>query len=112
VTKFLVLYHSPVSSAEQMASMTPEQAKEGMDLWMSWAGRTGEGLVEFGMPLGDAMTVTPDGASPSKGHVTGYSIIQAESLDEAVNLVKDHPHFHAPKGSAVEVIEFAPMPGM
>jgi hypothetical protein len=39
VARFLVLYHSSTSAREQMANATPEQAKAGMDAWMSWAGR-------------------------------------------------------------------------
>jgi hypothetical protein len=35
--KFLVLYRSNVSAAEQMSSGTPEQMKAGMDAWMAWA---------------------------------------------------------------------------
>ena len=41
--KFLVLYQSTVPASEQMKNATPEQAKAGMDAWMSWAGRAGRG---------------------------------------------------------------------
>ena len=44
--------------------------------------------------------------------VAGYSIVQAESLDAATELLKDHPHFKAPGGPSVEVLEFLPMPEM
>src|SRR5262249_48508413 len=35
MTKFLVLYRSSVSAAEQMAAGTPEQAQAGMAAWMA-----------------------------------------------------------------------------
>jgi hypothetical protein len=42
---------------------------------------------------------------------TGYSILQAESKDALMALLKNHPHFMAP-GASIEVFEFLPMPGM
>ena len=48
--KFLVLYQSTVPASEQMKNATPEQAKAGMDAWMSWAGRAGSGIVDMGSP--------------------------------------------------------------
>ena len=53
MNKYLVLYNSPASAAEQMANATPEQAKAGMDAWMAWAQKSGEAVVDLGMPLGD-----------------------------------------------------------
>src|SRR5689334_19741323 len=34
--KFLVLYKSSASAAEQMAAGSPDQAQEAMGLWMAW----------------------------------------------------------------------------
>ena len=52
--KFLVLYQSTVPASEQMKNATPEQAKAGMDAWMSWAGRAGSGIVDMGSPVATA----------------------------------------------------------
>ena len=52
--KFLVLYQSTVPTSEQMKNATPEQAKAGMDAWMSWAGRAGSGIVDMGSPVATA----------------------------------------------------------
>jgi hypothetical protein len=51
VTKFLVLYRSPVSAREQMASATPEQAQAGMEAWQAWGEKAGAAIVDFGAPL-------------------------------------------------------------
>ena len=109
--KFLVLYNSPMSAAEQMAKATPEQMKAGMDAWMAWARRTGEGLVDFGVPLGSSKTVSSGSVGNGSSQATGYSILQADSLDGAAKMLEDHPHLHTP-GATIEVIEFLPMPGM
>lgn len=49
--KFMILYRSPVTAAEQMASGSPEQAQAGMDAWMAWAGKAGAAIVDLGAPL-------------------------------------------------------------
>ena len=54
--KFLVLYQSTVPASEQMRHATPEQAKAGMDVWMSWAGQAGSGIVDMGSPVAPAAT--------------------------------------------------------
>jgi hypothetical protein len=110
--KFLVIYYSTLSAADQMANATPEQAKAGMDAWMAWAGRTGPALVEMGAPLGAGQRIAPGSVTASDSKVSGYSILQAESADAVVKLLEGHPHLHTPGGSWIEALEFIPMPGM
>jgi hypothetical protein len=111
VKKFLVLYLSQMSATEQMKNATPEQAKAGMDAWMSWAGRAQSGIVDMGSPLTHATSV-PGGNSGSRGpYVGGFSILQGSSADDVRTLLDDHPHLMMP-GNTIEVHEFLPMPGM
>jgi hypothetical protein len=110
--KFLVLYHSSASAREQMANVTPEQMKAGMDMWMAWAAKHKSSLVDLGQPVGPGKHVPKPGAvENAKETVCGYSILQAGSLDEAVKTVHEHPHFHAPTAS-ITVLEMMPVPGM
>jgi len=109
--KFLVLYQSTVPASEQMKSVTPEQAKAGMDAWMSWAGRAGTGIVDMGSPLATAAKLTGSQVGAGNSQVGGFSILQAQSKDAVLELLKNHPHFAAPAAS-IEVFEFLPMPGM
>ena len=76
--KFLVVYHGSISATEQMKDATPEDMKKGMEAWMAWAGRCGEGLVDIGSPLGSGLRVTDSGSSPSETSVVGCSILQAD----------------------------------
>ncbi|HYX76786.1 MAG TPA: hypothetical protein VE757_06385 [Gaiellaceae bacterium] len=99
MSKFLVLYRSPVSARDQMANATPEQAQAGMQAWQSWAERAGSAIVDLGAPLdGD------DG-------VTGFSILQADSRASVDELLADHPHRHTP-GAEIDVLEFMAIPGI
>jgi hypothetical protein len=109
--RFLVLYNSSVPAAQQMASATPEQMKAGMDLWKMWAQQAQRAIVDLGMPLGHANEVVGASVRQSDSKVAGYSILQAESDNAVLDLLKNHPHHHAP-GASIEVLEMMPMPGM
>ena len=110
--KFLVLYRANVPASEMMANGTPEQMQAGMEAWAAWMGRVSESLADIGAPLGDSGRVEQGGSTPTGSHVTGFSVLQADSLDAARGLVENHPHLQTPGGAAVEVIEFLPLPGM
>ena len=105
--KYLVLYRSPTSAREMMASSTPEQMQAGMEAWGKWAGQVGSAIVDLGAPLGDGENV---GGRAADGNVTGFSILQAESQDEVKKVLQDHPHFQTPGGASIEVFEFLHLP--
>jgi hypothetical protein len=107
MNKFLILYRSSASAAEQMAGATPEQMKAGMDAWMSWAARAGAAIVDLGSPVAPPS----DAGDADETGIGGFSILQAESVDEIHELLEDHPHLNAPDAS-IEVREFLTMPGM
>ena len=65
-----------------------------------------------GTPLAGGMHVTKGGAtSPSTLDVTGYSLIEADSMDAALAFTNNHPHLNFP-GAAIEVHELQGVPGM
>jgi len=109
--KFVVLYHSTTSVQDQMAAATPEQMKAGMDAWMAWAKKAGSAVVDLGMPLMSAKQIASGSVKDGSGTVNGFSILQGDSMDAIVGLLKEHPHLHMP-GSSIEVFEGRSMPGM
>ena len=110
--KFLVLYKAPTTAFDQMKNATPEQQKAGMDAWMTWGNAAKAAIVDMGAPLGKSTLVKKSGdASDSRNDLGGYSVLQAESKEALVALLKDRPHFMMPDGT-IEVIEFLPLPGM
>lgn len=110
--RFLVLYESSVSAAEQMANATPEQAQAGMAAWMAWAGRAAQGIVDMGAPLIEPALFTGEQSrTAAQSPVAGYSILQADSIDALARLLEGHPHFQAP-GGAIRAFEVAQLPGM
>jgi hypothetical protein len=111
MAKFMVLYRSPVSAEEQMASSTPEQAQAGMEAWNAWGAKAGDALVDFGSPVSHA-GVVPAGGSPSgEDHIGGFSVLEADSVDSLRSLLDDHPHLML-EGATIEILEYLPTPGM
>ncbi len=109
--KFVVLYVSPISAAEQMKNATPEQAKAGMDAWFAWSQRAGSAIIDLGSPLSGGSTLSKGTASPGATKIGGYSLIQADSLAAVTELLADHPHLSQP-GFTIEVLETLALPGM
>ena len=98
MAKFLYLYTGGSPPASQ------EEGKKVMEAWMAYFGRMGPKIVDGGAPLGGRQSVA---GAPSSG-ASGYSIIQADSLAEAVSLTDGHPHLMS--GGAIEVLETVPIP--
>ena len=80
-----------------------------MDMWMKWNDKAGKAVVDLGAPLGMGRTVTNSGNSKAPQGVSGYTIMEAESMDKVVSLLKDHPHFMTPGMSTIEVYEAMPV---
>ena len=63
------------------------------DAWGVWLAGIGDALVD-GNPFSDAKSLSPDGAvsdGPVGPMATGYSLIQAGSMDEAVEMARGCP---------------------
>jgi len=109
--KFIVIYHAPMTWQETDNS-DPEEMKKGMELWMKWAKSCGDKLVDFGQPLTSGLKLNAKGESvASSKEVCGYSILQAENMDEAKSLMKDHPHLNWTTECEIEIHESMPTPG-
>ena len=108
--KFLAIYYAPASALAAMANITPEEAAKGMEPWMQWNAKCGDHIVDLGAPLmgGQHLGTTGDW-SGSEREVSGYSMLQGNSIDEVKALFEGHPHLSWAPGCAVEVYECAPM---
>ena len=102
MAKFVYLY-----SGGAMAD-TPEEQEKAMQEWGAWFGTLGASVSDMGNPFGPSATVGADGASDhGTSHVGGYSIITADSLDDAKAKVTGCPVLSG--GGSVEVYEAIPM---
>lgn len=110
--RYIVLYHAPLSVAERFAQASPEEAMKGMQLWVDWASKLGPALIDPGKPLGQAIKVTSAGSTTIDSTIIGMSILQADTMDEALAMVKDHHHLHWASGCEISLLEEMPIPEM
>ena len=97
MAKFLLNYHGG------KISETPDEQAKAMAAWTTWFGQLGSALVDGGNPIGATKTVKADGSvsDGASGPSTGYSIIQVNSIDEAVKASQMCPVLET--GGSVEV---------
>ncbi|HEY3960078.1 MAG TPA: YciI family protein [Solirubrobacteraceae bacterium] len=84
---------------------TDEEREQVMAAWGEWMGALGSSLVDIGNPFGASANVT-NGGTVSDGAasaLTGYSILDADSLAAATELAKGCPVLA--NGGSVEVYE-------
>jgi len=100
VADYVLLYSGggmPETEAEQAAVMKA---------WDDWYHELGGAIKDGGNPFGPAKTVG-DGGAVSEGapgpHLTGYTVVTADSLDAAVTLAKGSPVLQG--GGRVHVYE-------
>ncbi len=87
MAKYLITYHG---GGEMPAD--PKMREQMTKAFAAWAAGVGEKMIDPGAPLGPAKTVTSDGVKDGEpGGVGGYTLLSADSLDEAVELVRNHP---------------------
>jgi hypothetical protein len=78
---------------------TDEEREAAMAAWGAFLGGLGDSLVDAGNPFGPSASV---GSGAGAG-LTGYSIVSADSLDEATEKAKGAPVLAG--GGGVEVYE-------
>ena len=80
------------------------------EAWGKWFGQLGDKLVDPGNPFADGgQAVHAGGVMAAEGKLaTGYTIVNADSMDEATEMAKGCPLI-ADKHSAVCVYEALPM---
>ena len=111
MAKYVLLYTAGAAAAQSggqpqaQVAPTPEEMQASLAAWNTWFGGMGEHLVDAGNPFGPSRTVATDGAASegAASRVTGYSVIQAESLDEASAMAKSCPNLA--DGGGVEIYE-------
>lgn len=104
MAKYLYVYHGGGSMPQNK-----EEQDKVMQAWMGWFGQLGAAVVDGGNPVGKSTTVkngsvvADGGANP----VSGYSIVEAASVDDAVAKARGCPIIAA--GGSVEIAEIFPM---
>jgi len=80
MANFLLAYHGGEMGG------TDEEKQKMMAAWGAWMQQCGPNLVDGGNPCSNSMSVSKDESKEYSGSekITGYSVIKANSMEEAV----------------------------
>jgi hypothetical protein len=83
VSKFVILHQGYVTPTEEIGKA-----------WMNWFASIGDSIVDSGNPFGAGRELTADGWRELPLGIdsyTGYTIVEAEDIDAAAELLHDYP---------------------
>jgi hypothetical protein len=90
---------------------TPEEGKQHFAKYQEWLASLGESAVSPANPLKNTNTVNSDRSveTGSKTTMSGFTIVEAESIEAALAIAKACPFLDI--GGSLEVSELMQMPG-
>lgn len=104
MAKFIFAYHGGGRPE------TPEAGAEMMQKWNAWLDGLGAAALDRGQPVGMSKTVSASGVADDGGAnpLSGFSLVEADSIDDAVEMAKGCPHLEMGNGT-IEVAELMQM---
>jgi len=112
MSKYMVLYYTPIQPKELMANANTEDMQASIDEWNNWKDNVSKSVkVEFGLPLQIIGHITLEGSSESNSQVVGYAIVKGDSKDEIMEILQTHPVLKRPDAS-IDLFEMISMPGI
>lgn len=110
--KYMILFNAPEPAKEQMARSTREQMQTSMAAWLAWKDEAEKTVgFAFGNPLQAVARVTPTEAGESDNQASGYAMIEADSKELVVEVLRNHPHLQR-DGATIDILEVVTMPGI
>jgi hypothetical protein len=79
---------------------TEQEREAAMAAWGAWFGKLGPAIVDPGNPFGESTSV---GSGSAESGLTGYTVVQADSLDAASKLADGCPVLDG--GGSIDVYE-------
>jgi len=114
--KFLAVFLGTPGGTDAWKAMPEADRKakerEGMQGWMKWAQDHAADLADMGGPLGKTTKVSKQGIEGIRNEMGAFSVVSANSQEEAAKMFENHPHFMIFPGDRVEVMEILPIPKM
>ncbi|MFO0734488.1 MAG: YciI family protein [Labilithrix sp.] len=105
-TKYLLLYRSPVGTSRPRPS--PAEMQEMMEQFQAWRSKFATEIVDIGdglLPGGSvcrAEGVTDGPFVEGKEVIGGYMIVEAPTLERAIEVAKEGPMMRGP-GASIEI---------
>ena len=114
---YLVVFHGSKSSPRWVAwdalSESDRRAKEqeGIAAWKAWVEKNQGAIVTMGGPLGKTKKVTNRGLEDTSNSLAAFTVVRADSHEQAAMLFEKHPHFTIFPGDSIEIMPLLPTPG-
>ena len=88
---------------------SPEEGKQHFEKYKAWLASLGDSAISPANPLKNTNTVNPDGSvtAGSTTTMSGYTIVEADSIDDALAMAKACPFLDI--GGSLEVSELMQM---
>jgi len=101
--KFVFAYHGGKKFE------TREEGQTHMAKWNAWNEGLGDAVIDPGMYFGMSKTVSVDGVADDGGSnpLSGITIIQADTMEEALEMAKACPHIGI--GGTIEIAQVMQM---
>ena len=88
-----------------------QKVAAGIAAWRAWAEKHKGSIVTIGGPLGKTKRISAEGVEDASNAMGAYSVVRADSHEDAAVLFENHPHFTIFPGKSVEVMPVLPIPG-
>lgn len=99
--KFFVTYQMPHTGLDEWMKLPEEERKvaekEMESQWNAWMESHKDMILESA-GVGKPKRVTKGSVEDGRNDIMMYSFVEAESLEVAAEIFKDHPHFGIPGG--------------
>ena len=108
MNKYLLLYRNPVANSDYKPSA--EEMQQMLAQWDAWKKKFKEAVYDVGDGLKPTGRVLRDGVVSDGPHVEakevlgGFSLVQAETYEQALAVAKECPVLHMP-GARIEIRE-------
>lgn len=109
MARYLAICNGAADDASK-DDLSEDQQAEFMAAWGAWAKENESALVDPGSPLFRKKVVTSQGVEDFTDAKVAYSVLEADSHDEAVRIVSAHPHLSLMEGNSIEVLECPAVP--
>ena len=111
---YLAVYTGSPEAMDRWKSLGEAERKQkeeaGMKAWREWVAKTNNSIVYDGGPLGRTKQVSRTGTADIRNGLAAFTVVRADSHEEAARLFENHPHFTLFPGEGVEIMEVLPMP--
>ena len=104
---------SPRRAAWDKLSEADRRTKEqeGIAGWKAWVEKHQGAIVTMGGPLGKTKKVTERGIEDTSNELGAFTVVRADSHEQAAKLFEKHPHFTIFPGDSIEIMPVLPIPG-